>query len=83
MAKTVKPKSKKMPPRFVTCNESYILGRHLNEANAVAMAEKACQPGQTYDRGYAEVGIYQLIKVVRSKTTPVEIEEVSCCRDTE
>jgi hypothetical protein len=25
---------------------------------------------------------YVLIKVVRRKVTPIEIEEVSCCRDT-
>jgi hypothetical protein len=82
MAKTVTPK-KRMPPKFLVTD---LRGSHYaNGATEAAMIDRGARlfNDDSYGRRLEGLGIYQLVKVLRPKETPIEIEEVSCCRDTE
>jgi hypothetical protein len=58
--------------------DSYALAKGNSESGAETKAAKLLQPSR-YHAGHAMVGIYRLIKVVRRKEAPVEIEEIACC----
>jgi hypothetical protein len=81
--KTVTPK-KRMPPKIVICDEQgHMIAKGVSEQMALEAAAKLVQPHHSngHGSGYPFVGIYQLVSVVRRKTAPVEIEEISCCRE--
>jgi hypothetical protein len=48
-----------------------------SEAAAIDKASKLLSKGGNLNG----IGVYRLVKIIRPKVVPVEIEEVSCCED--
>jgi hypothetical protein len=83
MAKApTKDKKRALPPKFLAVDQrrggysSEIMGSASAANNLVDRSETRLN-----DRSYNsdQIGIYQLVKVVRRKSTPIEVEEISIC----
>ena len=65
--------------KFILYDGAYVQGASATEEGAVTLATRKLNPTRGY-RDVTAVGIYQLVKIVRRKLAPVEIEEVACCK---